>query len=79
MTPVNIRDLEQAINLARQRLPASGAESRLSDEVSQMAEIYGLLIYRGHTVFDMQSLDEPVRRTVELWLRQARDAGTRAA
>jgi hypothetical protein len=79
MTAVSIRDLEQAINLARLRLPASGAESRLSDEVSQMAEIYGLLIYRGHSAFDAQSLDEPVRLIVEHWLREARAAGSRAA
>lgn len=69
MTPVRIRELEDAINRARGEQPASGAEARLSDDVSRLAGIYGELIFRGHSAFDADSLDPGTRAALMRWWR----------
>lgn len=67
MTPIRIRELEAALNRARRLQPATGPEARLSDDVGRMAGVYGELIYRGHTVFDADSLDAQTRDAVMRW------------
>ena len=69
MTPIRIRELEDAINRARSAEPASGSEARLSDDVGRMATVYGELIYRGHTAFDADSLDDATRQALLRWWR----------
>lgn len=74
MNPISISDLEQAINSARSAEPASGSEAALSGDVAVLADIYGQLIYRGHKMFDADSLDADERETVLRWLKVARDS-----
>ncbi|MEZ5657890.1 MAG: DUF3717 domain-containing protein [Burkholderiaceae bacterium] len=68
VTPIRIHELEAAINRARGHEPASGAEARLSDDVSRLGAIYGELIFRRHTVFDADSLPAQDREAVLRWL-----------
>lgn len=74
MNPISISDLEQAINAARSAEPASGSEAALSGDVAVLADIYGQLIYRGHKMFDADSLDASQRSIVLHWLEAARAA-----
>ena len=75
MTPIRIRELEAAINRARDQVPATGAEAALSEDVGLMAAIYGELIYRGHSAFDADSLDETTRNALMRWWRPGQSDG----
>ena len=68
MKPVSIAELESAINRARASQPATGHEAALSADVSRLADVYGELIFRGHRVFDADSLPPPVRDILQRWL-----------
>ena len=78
MTPTTISELEQAINRARQSQPADGQQAALSADVARLAEIYGQLIFRGHKVFDADSLDPPERDALRRWLNGGSDQGRAA-
>ncbi len=69
MKIVTINELEQAINRARQSVPATGHESALSADVSLLADLYGELIFRGHKAFRADSVSVRHQEVLERWLQ----------
>jgi len=67
-TIVSIQVLEGAINTARRDCPTQQADHCLSTDLALMAEIYGLLIFRGEASFDADTLEPSARQVLDHWL-----------
>ena len=59
--------LEQAINRARQAMPAQGAEAALGKDVATLGDLYGRLIWRGLPGFRLAELEDDEREAFERW------------
>ncbi len=71
-TPLTIAQLEQAINRARSREPATGSEYSLSSDVSLLGTLYGRLIFRNRFEFDPETLSAEERDALSRWLPEDR-------
>jgi len=58
---IHITDLEHAINVWRDRVPATGEEARLCREAAALAEPYAMMIVTGQKEIPADSLGERAR------------------
>ncbi|OZI21297.1 hypothetical protein CAL26_28130 [Bordetella genomosp. 9] len=70
-TVIPITRLEDAINYWRNRVPATGEESRLCAEASALATPYALMILEGRRDIPLAELDERARDAFAAWLTAA--------
>jgi hypothetical protein len=66
-TVIPITRLEEAINYWRNRVPATGDESRLCPQASALANPYALMILDGRRDIAAAELDAPAREAFEAW------------
>lgn len=66
-TVIPITRLEDAINYWRNRIPATGEESRLCGQASALATPYALMILAGRRDIPATELDEPARQAYAAW------------
>lgn len=62
---VSVQELEAAINHWRERRPARGSAAALAPEVSALATVYALMIYRRQNSIDAATLDPAVRQLLQ--------------
>ncbi|MES2127412.1 MAG: DUF3717 domain-containing protein [Pseudomonadota bacterium] len=62
---LTMQDLEAAINHWRARAPARGNEFALSPEVTALARVYALMIFRHAHTLSTDTLDAATRRLLE--------------
>jgi hypothetical protein len=75
-TVIPITRLEDAINYWRNRVPATGEESRLCAEASALATPYALMILGGRRDIGLGELDEPAQAAFAAWHAAANGANT---
>ncbi|MFK7966778.1 MAG: DUF3717 domain-containing protein [Burkholderiaceae bacterium] len=73
-TAISIQMLEEAINMARRECPTPAADHCLSADIKALAEIYGLLIFQGHSAFDAATLEPGTKDVLEHWLSRHQQA-----
>ena len=78
-TAISIQMLEEAINTARRECPTPAADHSLNTDIKALAEIYGLLIFQGHSVFDVATLEPATKDILEHWLSRHRQATLKRA
>lgn len=66
-TVIPITRLEDAINYWRNRVPATGEESRLCAEASALATPYALMILAGRRDISLGELDAPAQAAFTAW------------
>jgi Protein of unknown function (DUF3717) len=64
---MNISQLEQAINRARETLPPEGKALILSPDVAQLASIYGQMIFEHKTETDQLTLSDEQMLVIKRW------------
>lgn len=70
-TVIPITRLEDAINYWRNRIPATGEESRLCAQAAALATPYALMIVSGRRDIPAAELDEPAREAYAAWAAAA--------
>ncbi|AOB29449.1 hypothetical protein AKI39_00360 [Bordetella sp. H567] len=64
---IPITRLEDAINYWRNRIPATGEESRLCAQAAALATPYALMIVTGRRDIPTAELDEPAQAAFAAW------------
>ncbi len=64
---MNINQLEQAINRARETLPPEGKALILSPDVAQLASIYGQMIFEHKTETGELNLTDEQLSLIKRW------------
>jgi peroxiredoxin family protein len=64
---LSVQELEAAINDWRERQPARGGELALGPEVTLLATVYALMIFRRQSSIAIASLDPAVQQLLQAW------------
>jgi hypothetical protein len=78
-TVISITRLEDAINYWRNRLPATGEESRLCAQAAALATPYALMIMEGRRDISTGELEQPAREAIEAWQAAMANPGIKPA
>ena len=67
---LTVQELEAAINFWREQRPARGNEYALAPEVSLLARIYALMIFRRATTLHTDALSADAQQLLRRWRAQ---------